>query len=140
MLLAYWRKLLDARSLHTGYGKAVVALLEKFDLPDEKIVSPYIEASKRYEREKSFAHVVSRYRGRAIHDNYLGVTRDKLDKARNAIVLVDHLHDILLRIVFKIIGYSGTYNPTVSQHFDIRPVDWVRDTTTARELGYERFD
>jgi hypothetical protein len=130
----------DARSLHTGYGKAVGALLEKFDLPDEKIVSPYIGASTRFDRERNFADAVSRYRGRAIHVNYLGVTRDKLDKVLNAIVLVDHLHDILLRVVFKIIGYSGTYNPTVSQHADVRPVDWVRDTTTARELGYERFD
>jgi hypothetical protein len=130
----------DARRLRTGYGKAVVALLKKFDLPDERIVSPYIEASTRYEKEKSFADVVSGYRGRAIHVNYLGVTRDKPDKAHNAIVLVDHLHDILLRIVFKIIGYSGTYNPTVLQHFEMKPINWVRDTTTARELGYERFD
>jgi hypothetical protein len=132
----------DARTLYKGYGKAVVALLEKFDLPDEKIVSSYIAASTRYDskREKSFAHVVSRYRGQAIHVKYLGVTMDKLDKAHNAVVLVDHIHDILLRIVFKIIGYSGTYNPTVLQHFEMKPINWVRDTTTARELGYERFD
>lgn len=75
-----------------------------------------------------------------MHLNYLGITKDDLGKAYNAIILTNHLHDILLRIVFKIIGYSRTYNPTVSDFFDDRPVSWVRDETTPQQLGYERFE
>ncbi len=126
--------------LSTGFNKAVVALLEKFDLPDERIVSPFIKSHPRYKKERNFGELVARYRGRALHVNYLGITRGDLTKAYNAIILTNHLHDILLRIVFKIIGYSGTYNPTVSDHFDDRHVDWVDDDTTPRQLGYERFD
>lgn len=126
-------------SLTQGFNKAIVALLEKFDLPDERIVSPFIAGHERF-KENSFGQAVAAYRGRALHVNYLGITRGDLSKAYNAIILTNHLHDILLRIVFKTIGYSGSYNPTVSTHRDDQPVDWVNDKTTPRQLGYERFD
>lgn len=75
-----------------------------------------------------------------MHLNYLGITKGELCKAYNAFILTNHLHDIPLRIIFKIIGYSSNYNPTVSDYFDDRPVDWVDDETTPQQLGYERFD
>ena len=124
--------------LSQGFNKAVVALLEKFDLPNERIVSPFIEGHARF-KEKDFGQMVAAYRGRVLHVNYLGITRGDLTKAHTAIILTNHLHDILLRIVFKTIGYSGNYNPTVSAHRDDQPVDWVNDKTTPRQLGYERF-
>lgn len=139
MLEEIARKTPNVVYLTVGFNKAVAALLEKFGLPDGRIVSPFIKGHPRYKRERNFGDLVAGYRGRALHVNYLGITRDDLTKAYNAIILTNHLHDILLRIVFKTIGYSGTYNPTVLEPYDDRPVDWVNDKTTPRDLGYERF-
>ncbi len=132
------RKTPHVVQLTVGLNRAVVPLLEKFDLPDERIVSPFINEHKRF-KEKDFGQAVAAYRGRALHVNYLGITKGDLTKAYNAIILTDHLHDILLRIVFKTIGYSGTYSPTVLSPPDDRPIDWVNEETTPGELGYERF-
>ena len=140
VLEAIAKKTPGAVHLTVGLNKAVVALLEKFDLPDERIVSPFIKRHPRYKKERNFGQAVAAYRGKVLHVNYLGVTRGDLSKAYNAIILTNHLHDILLRIVFKTIGYSESYIPTVSDRFDHQPVDWVNDKTTPWQLGYERFD
>lgn len=51
--------------------------------------------------------------------------------------LVLHLHDLALRIVFRIIGYSGRYYSPL--HFGLRsyPVDHVTASTTLDNLGYD---
>lgn len=134
------RKIPNVVFLSVGFNKAAIALLEKFNLPDERIISPFIKRHPRFKKHKNFAGLVAGYRGRVMHVNYLGITKGDLAKAYNAIILTNHLHDLLLRIVFKIIGYSGTYNPTVSDFSDDQPVDWVDNKTTPRQLGYERFD
>jgi hypothetical protein len=50
-----------------------------------------------------------------------------------------HLHDIVVRLILKMLRYQGTYHPSVLQVVatDI-PVDWVRPDTPARKLGYLR--
>jgi hypothetical protein len=43
----------------------------------------------------------------------------------------------LLRIIFKIVGYEGTYQPPVTKEpWDAR-TDWVIPSLPASELGYE---
>lgn len=35
-----------------------------------------------------------------------------------------HLHDLLVRMVLKLLGYGGTYQPTVSVSLDSRRINW----------------
>lgn len=47
-----------------------------------------------------------------------------------------HVHDILIRIVLKMIGYTGTYQPAIRDEQVAKPVDWVTPDLPATELGY----
>ena len=54
----------------------------------------------------------------------------------DVIRITNHLHDILIRILFKTLGYNGTYQPRVLNYRTTKPVDWVKEDTAASELGY----
>lgn len=47
-----------------------------------------------------------------------------------------HLHDILLRIVFKMLRYHSAYQPPVTHMTDAQRSDWVNADTTASRIGY----
>jgi len=48
-----------------------------------------------------------------------------------------HLHDILVRILFAILGYDGKYAPIMQGLAAEEPIDWVKWDTSAHELGYK---
>ena len=50
--------------------------------------------------------------------------------------IMNHLHDILVRIILKTLDYDGQYQPTVINMTDSKPVDWVKPDFSARRLGY----
>lgn len=128
----------NAKGLTVGFGRAVVALLEKFGHPDARIVSSYYAVRPRPDG-RDWPAVLSMYRGATLHTNYLGITREDKAKMWDAIVLVDHLHDVVLRVVLKLIGYCGDYQPTVQKMEDKKPTDWVDSNTGAGDLGYGRY-
>ena len=47
-----------------------------------------------------------------------------------------HLHDLLKRIILKLLDYEGTYQPTVSTVRVQQNSDWIRPDTNSAELGY----
>jgi hypothetical protein len=47
-----------------------------------------------------------------------------------------HLHDILIRIVFKMLQYGGAYQPPVIHMTAAERTDWVNVYTSASRLGY----
>jgi hypothetical protein len=128
----------NAKGLTVGFGRAVVALLEKFGHPDANIVSSYYAAHPRPDG-RDWSAILSMYRGATLHTNYLGITREDKTRMWDAIVLIHHLHDIVLRLVFKLIGYCGDYQPTVQKMEDKKPINWVDSNTSADDLGYGRY-
>lgn len=124
-----------AKNLPQGFGRAVVALLEEFGLPDAEVLGAHYRANRRPDRRK-WNDLLGYYRGQVIHRNYLGITRKDKAKMWDALSLRDHLHDLLLRVLFKSLGYDGTYQPTVEKLQDPRPLDWVTTDTPAVKLGY----
>jgi hypothetical protein len=68
--------------------------------------------------------------------NYLGITWNDKAKMWDALILRDHLRDLLLRVLLKSIGYDGTYQPTTEKLQDLRPLDWVTIDTPASKLAY----
>lgn len=67
---------------------------------------------------------------------FFNISENKYD-ANDIVTIETHLHDILLRIIFKIVGYEGTYQPPVTKEpWDAR-TDWVVPSLPASELGYE---
>lgn len=47
-----------------------------------------------------------------------------------------HLHDILIRILFKMLGYDGKYGPIMRGPAYEEFVAWVSKDTSPSDLGY----
>ena len=48
----------------------------------------------------------------------------------------DHLHDLLIRVIFKTIGYDGPYQSPIPPLMQWDSVDWVTPTTAPGLLGF----
>jgi hypothetical protein len=60
------------------------------------------------------------------------------EQLKDIMVIMEHLQDVMVRIVFKILGYGGTYQPTMVKMLVAgRSVDWVTPTTPASDLGFK---
>lgn len=119
------------------FGLAVMELLKVYGLPDGEIMEAHFRSHIR-SGCNSWAAFLSRLRGTVIHQSYLtfGADVDGV-QVSDVVSAVQHLHDILLRVILKEVGYDGFYQPGVIPAPAPCQVDWVTSTTSARELGYE---
>lgn len=127
-------RIAQAKSLEIGFGKAVVALLKHFGFPDTDILARHYELNPRPDR-RNWAEVVSMYRATSMHRGYFDFRDGKLE-FDDVFRISEHLHDLILRIVFKLLDYDGTYQPTVAKSLVQARADWVTRSTAATELGY----
>ena len=118
----------------TAYGRSVIDLMHKFDLCDAEIVEAYYEQHPRWDGKK-WVQVLPIYRGKTMHSGYFKFNENK-HYQEDVPRICSHLQDILLRIVLKMVGYGGTYHPTVKQEMATDRVDWVNCDTSASDLGY----
>jgi len=123
-----------AKNIEMGFGKAVIALLEKFGLPDGEIVAEHYEKEPRPDN-RSWSDVLSYYRGLAMHRGYFDTDEGRHD-LDDIVRIFFHLHDILLRTVFKMLEYDGAYQPPVTHMTTAERTDWVNGNTPASRLGY----
>jgi hypothetical protein len=132
-------KMKNAGRSEVGFRKAILSLLKlpEFDMPDGDILSKYAE-SKPWPGNRSWSDVLSKYRGIIMHQGYFDF-RSADEEIVEIFRIMLHLHDIVVRLILKMLRYQGTYHPSVLQVVatDI-PVDWVRPDTPARKLGYLR--
>jgi hypothetical protein len=119
-----------------SFGLAVAELLRHFSLPDADIVDAYYLANPRLDGIPTWSAVLSKYRGTPVHTGFFNISGKEHD-ADDIWTIETHLHDVLLRIIFKIIGYDGTYQPPVRTMASATPADWVVPGLSARELGYK---
>lgn len=48
-----------------------------------------------------------------------------------------HLKDVITRVVLKMIGYNGTYEPVTMRSYGPHRLDWVEATTEPWKLGFK---
>lgn len=119
-----------------GFGKSVIKLLklEQFDFADGDILDSYLKENP-IANKKKWADLLSMYRGIVMHLGYIDLDSGKHD-IRQLFCILGHLHDILIRILLKLLNYDGTYKHTLSGLESNKQVDWVTNQTSAGELGY----
>ena len=100
------------------------------------IVDAHYLNNPRSDGIQTWSGVLSKYRGAPIHSGFFNISENKHD-ANDIVTIETHLHDVLLRIIFKIVRYEGTYQPPVTKEPWDAPTDWVVPSLPARELGYE---
>ena len=93
------------------FGLSVADLIRSFTFVDAQIVDSFFQANPRGDGRQTWASVVSCYRGTAIH-KYLEATADR-SILEDALRIIDHCHDLLVRLVLKMLNYQGTYRPMV---------------------------
>jgi len=124
----------NAATTEKDFGLAVVALMNKFGLPDANIVDAFIGANTRPDGLQDWASVLSSYRGATIHEGYMDF--DKKHDARDVARICAHVKDLLTRIIFKEVGYCGNYERVTAPGYGPQPIDWVQPNTEPARLGF----
>ncbi len=119
-----------------NFGLAIVDLARKLGFPDADVLDRYYQAHPRHDG-RSWDQMLSAYRGRITHEGPLSFPRGH-DDVEDAINLLRHLHDLFTRMILKMIGYDGMYNPWATDSLEALSVDWVTPDTDATRLGYGR--
>lgn len=127
------QNLTQAKVVTSNFGIDVVTLINKFDLPDATIMEEYHKNNPRT-NNKRWVAIIPTYRGIVMHRGYFDFQQDH--EIDHVIQTLNHLHDILLRIIFKILNYKGNYHPPVISLTASETIDWVKLDTPARRLGY----
>ena len=116
------------------FGLKVLELLKRFNFVDAVIMEAYHSSGP--EPKMSWGQTVSQYRNTVIHEGYFHI-RDGTHDFQKILAIENHLHDLMVRIILKILEYQGQYQPRMANYLvDGKTVDWVSNQTTATELGY----
>lgn len=126
----------NAANKDVDFGLAVAGLLKHFNLSDADIVDAHYRDNPRPDGIPTWSGVLSHYRGTTMHRGFFDISGKKHD-FDDILTINDHLHDILVRIIFKIIGYDGTYQPPVIKMTTNPHADWVMSDLPAERLGYK---
>jgi hypothetical protein len=119
-----------------SFGWKVYKLLEHFHLPDARVMDKHFQEHPRLDNKATWGNVLSYYRGSAVHEGYFDRVSNRPDRLE-ILSVINHLHDILLRIAFLMLGYDGDYDPSVLKDYRYsKPVNWVTSDTSGKDLGY----
>ena len=118
-------KIRNAGKTEVGFGKAISSLLKlpEFDMPDGDILSQYSE-SKPWPGNRSWSDVLSKYRGIVMHQGYFDF-RSAGEEIVEIFRIMLHLHDIVVRLILKMLGYQGTYRPSVYYKSSPQRFRWI---------------
>jgi hypothetical protein len=87
-------------------------------------------------RVEHWVDIVSHYRTDVIHYGHLRLGPEG-EGWREVWTVINHLHDVMARILLQTLGYDGGYHPAVVTGLGVPcEVDWVKSDTPARALGY----
>jgi len=137
VLQRIWGKITNVASTDKQFGSAVIDLLRHFDFPDSEIIDNYFQTHPRKDNITNWNALISMYRGAVIHDGYFNFRDNELD-IEDIWIVIQHLHDILARIILTSLDYTGTYQPTVFDVDTVQAIDWVKADTLPGFLGYAK--
>lgn len=114
------------RSAHLtdrSFGLAVEGLARHFGLRDSEVLAPYYAGHSK--RGGTWVGALSYYRGAVFHEGFLDI--DSLTTTLGEVVgFILHLHDLVVRVLLKIIGYSGKYQPRLIRATAAESADWFQ--------------
>ena len=124
----------NAATIEKRFGLAVIDLLRHLGLPDAEIIDSFISQNPRSDNLPDWASVLSNYRGATIHEGYMDF--DKKHDAGDVINICTHLKDVLTRIIWKEVGYTGSYKSVLKRRYGPQAFDWIQPTTPPKHLGF----
>jgi hypothetical protein len=128
-------KIANASNTDGDFGMKVMEVLKKYEMLDLFVEKDYSQHGRSQNR--TWVQTLSQLRNTPLHKGYFPM-RDGTFDPDEIVSTENHLHDLLVRIALKIIGYKGYYQPRVIDYLvNGKTVDWVNSFTTVIELGYK---
>jgi hypothetical protein len=102
-----------------------------------RLCNDLVRVLPRAGKKRTWSQTLNIYRNDVVHDAYLRFSKGKYDP-HEILTIINHLHDVLARLILDFLRYDGGYLPKISRHTSgPLPVDWVKPDTRPSELGYE---
>jgi hypothetical protein len=130
-------RVLNSSNIEDSFGISVSQLVDYFGFEDGKILDTYYDQTHKRSKDSSWSMTLSLFRRTVVHGEYFNFSESNLevDEVWN---ILRHLHDLLVRILFKKINFFDPYQPLVSIYLVTdKNIDWVNQNTRIEELGFE---
>jgi hypothetical protein len=114
----------SAAQTDRSFGLAVKGLLSNFGLSDCDVLEPYFKSNPG-PGGRGWVESLSYYRGAIFHEGYIDFDAPGMPVGE-VFGFVFHLHDLLVRVLLKIIGYRGIYQPRSIRGAAAETADWFR--------------
>jgi hypothetical protein len=124
----------NAGQTEKSFGLAVADLAQKFGFHDAAVLDAHLAAHPHPAGMMTWPGVITYYRAAATHNAYFDW--DQREDLHTILRVRDHLHDLLLRVLFKTVGYDGPYQSPIPPLMERASVDWVTPTTPPGLLGF----
>jgi hypothetical protein len=106
------------------FGLAVESLVSHFGLLDSKVLLPYF-ASHPGPGGGDWVGTLSYYRGAVLHEGFVDIDSPGTPVGE-VLGFILYLHDLVVRILLKIVGYRGTYQPRLIRGTANQSADWFK--------------
>jgi len=114
----------SAAQTDRSFGLAVKSLLSNFALLDCEVLEPYFKTNPG-PGGRGWVESLSYYRGAIFHEGYIDFDAPGIPVGE-VLGFIFHLHDLLVRVLLKIIGYRGIYQPRSIRGAAAETADWFR--------------
>lgn len=118
------------------FGLKVQSLAESFAFSDSEVLDRHFKTNPAA-RHSTWAGALSWFRGAVTHEGYFALDISGGEyPLRETGAVIDHLEDLLTRILLSLIGYEGRYRSTIRGSLTPVPLNWVHPSVDVAELGF----
>jgi hypothetical protein len=106
-----WRlksRLKEIEANRPSFPTQLVDLVERAELPDAEWLRNFRFRAKLKGQPTAWPSAAGAYRNRIFHSAFIDFEKFDID---NAVPFIDHLSDVLVRVIFHLIGFEGQYKP-----------------------------
>lgn len=114
----------SAAQVDKSFGLAVKNLAEHFGFLDFEVLRPFYAAHPG-PGGRDWVQSLSYYRGAVFHEGFVDIDSPGIPVGE-VLGFILHLHDLLVRLLLKIIGYRGLYQPRIVRATAAETIDWFR--------------
>ena len=124
-------KILSSDKKIDKFGVSLASLLRLFSLPDAEIINKHYSAKLLHNGD--WCGFINQLRNEVIHEGYLDYKMVE-SNPQDLTIIINHMQDILIRIIFTMLCYNGAYHSPINYQDD--QIDWVKVNTSYIRLGY----
>jgi hypothetical protein len=126
-------RIAEVQANRPSFPTQLLGLVEHAGLPDDQWLREFKFRTRINGPLIAWASAAGRYRNRIFHSGFIDFETDDVD---NAVAFMGHLSDVLIRIVFQLLGFQSSYRAPCGAHGMAlhETPDWPTRLTLSGEL------